>query len=105
MYYSVFIAKKFEKLVGLYLDDPIPLEVLNDKKPAIQSEKATLEVKLDKQAEIKKELSIQEASAILAKTPADVRQLSYEDQKILVRQLISKVVLKADTVQVHWRFT
>lgn len=98
------LYKKLEKLVGLYLDDSLPLEVLNQKKNNYQQEKDAIEAKLENMAENKKELSVKDATSILSKTPADIRSLSYDDQKLLVKQLISKITLTADTVRVYWRF-
>jgi len=100
----VVLDKKLEKLVGLYLDDMLPLNSLNTKKQAFNEEKETIEAKLVALDKNKKELSAAEAAGILAKTPANIRTLSYDDQKVLVKKLVSKITLTADTVRVYWRF-
>lgn len=96
--------KKLEKLVELYLDESLPLDVLNQKKEKIQNERSSLVAKLKELESDEKELSVHEAVKLLDKTPADIHTLDYKTQCSIVRQLISKIVITADTMQIYWRF-
>ena len=96
--------KKLERLVELYLDDSIPLDILNQKKEKNQAERDSLAAKLSALESNETELPVKDAISILANTPADIRTLDYKTQCSIVRQLISKIVITADTMQIYWRF-
>lgn len=98
------LDSKLEKLVNLYLDESLPLEVLDKKKAAIQKEKLAIEKKLDKAEEVKPELSKNETLQILKDLKGSITKLDYENQKIIVRQLIKKITLKGDEMLIEWRF-
>lgn len=99
------LDRKLEKLVHLYLDESLPLTVLNDRKEAIQKEKKAIEDKLASAETEKPELEKEEAAAILADLDGAIIGLDYESQKIIVRKLIKQITLKDDEMLIQWRFT
>lgn len=99
------LDKKLEKLVGLYLDENLPLEILNERKATIQKEKQAIAKKISKLEKKKPELKKSEAVHLLNDLKGVVLELDYEQQKTLVRQLIKRVVMFADEIKIEWRFT
>ncbi|RHH70125.1 MULTISPECIES: recombinase family protein [Vagococcus] len=98
------LDRKLEKLVSLYLDETLSLEMLNDKKELIQKEKTAIEGKLNKTNKQKPELKISEAADILKNLKGSILKLDYEKQKIIVRKLIKQITLKDDEMVIQWRF-
>ncbi|WCG06083.1 recombinase family protein (plasmid) [Vagococcus lutrae] len=98
------LDRKLEKLVNLYLDETLPLDVLNERKEAIQKEKKAIEKKLDGVEKEKPELEKSEALGILKSLKGSILALDYEKQKVIVRQLIKQITLKDDEMVIQWRF-
>lgn len=98
------LDRKLEKLVNLYLDETLPLDVLNERKETIQKEKKAIEQKLSKEDTKKPELEKGEALGILKGLKGSILRLDYEKQKVIVRQLIKKITLKDDEMLIQWRF-
>lgn len=98
------LDRKLEKLVNLYLDETLPLDVLNERKETIQNEKRAIEEKLAKDETKKPELEKGEALGILKSLKGSILRLDYEKQKVIVRQLIKQVTLKDDEMLIQWRF-
>lgn len=99
------LDRKLEKLVNLYLDETLPLDVLNERKEVIQKEKKAIEKKLDGVEKEKPELEKSEALGILKSLKGSILALDYEKQKVIVRQLIKQITLKDDEMVIQWRFT
>ena len=99
------LDRKLEKLVNLYLDETLPLDILNERKESIQKEKRAIEEKLAKDETNKPELEKGEALGILKSLKGSILRLDYEKQKIIVRKLIKQITLKDDEMLIQWRFT
>lgn len=93
-----------KKIVELYIDGGVPKEVLDSKRAKIQQEKDALEKKIEDLGINKSELSAQESKRILANVTTDIRELSYEEQKVIVRNLISKVYVYPNRINITWKF-
>lgn len=99
----VELDKKMEKLVGLYLDDNLSIDFLNNKKDEIQKEKNSIEEKLSQQ-HTESDLSADDAIDVLGNLNGSIFNKSYEVQKQIVRQLVKEIVLKDDETLIYWRF-
>lgn len=98
------LDRKLEKLVNLYLDETLPLDILNERKELIQKEKRAIEEKLAKDETNKPELEKGEALGILKSLKGSILRLDYEKQKVIVRQLIKQITIKDDEMVIQWRF-
>ena len=92
---------KLSKLNDLYLDDRIALDELRAKSKDFIKQRATLEEEIkkavtDKQAGQRKKIEkLLDASSVL--------DMSYDNQKIIVRELIDKVQVTSDKIVIRWK--
>lgn len=92
---------KLSKLNDLYLDDRITLDELRAKSADFIKQRATLEDEIkkavtDKQADQREKIEkLLDASSVL--------DMSYDNQKVIVRELIDKVQVTSDKVVIRWR--
>lgn len=93
-----------KKIVELYIDGGVPKEVLDSKRAKIQQEKNALEKRIEGLESNKTELSAKEGKRILANVTTDIREISYEEQKVIVRNLISKVYVYPNKINITWKF-
>lgn len=95
------LTLKISKLNDLYLDDRITLDELRAKSADFIKQRATLEEEIkkatsDKQANKKKKIEkLLDASSIL--------EMSYDNQKVIVRELIDKVQVTSDKIVIRWK--
>lgn len=95
------LTLKLSKLNDLYLDDRITLDELRAKSADFIKQRATLEEEIkkasnDKQAGKREKIEkLLDASSIL--------DMSYDNQKIIVRELIDKVQVTSDKIVIRWK--
>lgn len=95
------LTLKLSKLNDLYLDDRITLDELRTKSSDFIKQRTTLEEEIkkastDKQAGRKDKIEkLLDASSVL--------EMSYDDQKVIVRELIDKVQVTSDKVVIRWK--
>lgn len=92
---------KLSKLNDLYLDDRITLDELRTKSSDFIKQRTALEEEIkkastDKQAGRKDKIEkLLDASSVL--------EMSYDNQKVIVRELIDKVQVTSDKVVIRWK--
>lgn len=95
------LTVKLSKLNDLYLDDRITLDELRSKSPDFIKQRSALEEEIkkatsDKQAGRRKKIEkLLDASSVL--------EMSYDNQKVIVRELIDKVQVTSDKVVIRWK--
>lgn len=95
------LTLKLSKLNDLYLDDRITLDELRSKSADFIKQRATLEEEIkkatsDKQVSKKKKIEkLLDASSVL--------DMSYDNQKVIVRELIDKVQVTSDKIVINWK--
>ena len=95
------LTLKLSKLNDLYLDDRITLDELRAKSSDFIKQRAALEEEIkkastDKQAGKRKKIEkLLDASSVL--------DMSYDNQKVIVRELIDKVQVTSDKIVIRWK--
>lgn len=95
------LTLKLSKLNDLYLDDRITLDELRAKSSDFIKQRATLEEEIkkavtDKQAGKREKIEkLLDASSVL--------DMSYDNQKVIVRELIDKVQVTSDKIVIRWK--
>ena len=95
------LTLKLSKLNDLYLDDRITLDELRSKSADFIKQRATLEEEIkkavtDKQAGRKDKIEkLLDASSVL--------EMSDDNQKVIVRELIDKVQVTSDKIVIRWK--
>lgn len=95
------LTLKLSKLNDLYLDDRITLDELRTKSADFIKQRTALEEEIkkastDKQAGRKDKIEkLLDASSVL--------EMSYDNQKVIVRELIDKVQVTSDKVVIRWK--
>lgn len=95
------LTLKLSKLNDLYLDDRITLDELRSKSADFIKQRAMLEEEIkkastDKQAGQRKKIEkLLDASSVLG--------MSYDNQKVIVRELIDKVQVTSDKIVICWK--
>lgn len=95
------LSLKLSKLNDLYLDDRITLDELRSKSADFIKQRATLEEEIkkastDKQAGRKNKIEkLLDASSVL--------EMSYDNQKVIARELIDKVQVTSDKIVIRWK--
>ena len=95
------LTLKLSKLNDLYLDDRITLDELRTKSADFIKQRTALEEEIkkastDKQAGRKDKIEkLLDASSVL--------EISYDNQKVIVRELIDKVQVTSDKVVIRWK--
>lgn len=95
------LTLKLSRLNDLYLDDRITLDELRAKSEDFIKQRATLEAEIkkasnDKQAGKRKKIEkLLDASSVL--------DMSYDNQKVIVRELIDKVQVTSDKIVIRWK--
>lgn len=95
------LSKKLSRLNGLYIDDRITLEELQSKSSEFQSMRALLEKELENDPALKQEETKNTIKRELSK--GDISKMDYESQKAIVRALVKKVQVTADSIVIKWR--
>lgn len=95
------LTLKLSKLNDLYLDDRITLDELRSKSADFIKQRTALEDEIkkasnDKQAGQRKKIEkLLDASSVL--------EMSYDNQKVIVRELIDKVQVTSDKIVIRWK--
>lgn len=95
------LSLKLSKLNDLYLDDRITLDELRSKSDGFIKQRATLEDEIkktstDKQASRKDKIEkLLDASSVF--------DMSYDNQKVIVKELIDKVQVTSDKIVINWK--
>ena len=95
------LSLKLSKLNDLYLDDRITLDELRSKSADFIKQRTALEEEIkkastDKQAGRKDKIEkLLDASSVL--------DMSYDNQKVIVRELIDKVQVTSDKIVIRWK--
>ena len=95
------LSKKLSRLNDLYIDDRITLEELQSKSREFLSMRALLEKELEDDPALKQEETKNTIKQELSK--GDIYKMDYESQKTIVRALIRKVQVTADSIVIKWR--
>lgn len=95
------LSKKLSRLNDLYIDDRITLEELQSKSSEFQSMRALLEKELENDPALNQEEIKNTIKRELSK--GDISKMDYESQKAIVRALVKKVQVTADSIVIKWR--
>ena len=95
------LSKKLSRLNDLYIDDRITLEELQSKSSEFQSMRSLLEKELENDPALKQEETKNTIKRELSK--GDISKMDYESQKAIVRALIKKVQVTAESIVIKWR--
>lgn len=95
------LTKKISRLNDLYIDDRITLEELQAKSAEFLNMRALLEKELEDDPALKQEETKNTIKQSLSK--GDILKMDYEAQKDIIRALIKKVQVTADSIVIKWR--
>lgn len=95
------LSKKLSRLNDLYIDDRITLEELQSKSSEFLSMRSLLEKELENDPALKQEESKNTIKRELSK--GDISKMDYESQKAIVRALVKKVQVTAESIVIKWR--
>ena len=95
------LSKKISRLNDLYIDDRITLEELQAKSTDFTNMRALLEKELENDPALKQEETKNTIKHALDK--GDILKMDYEEQKAVVRALVKKVQVTADSIVIKWK--
>ncbi|MET3559315.1 site-specific DNA recombinase [Streptococcus rupicaprae] len=95
------LTKKISRLNDLYIDDRITLEELQKKSAEFTTMRTLLEEELENDPALKQQEKKEVMRKILG--AEDIFSMDYERQKIMVRGLINKVRVKAESIKIMWK--
>lgn len=95
------LTLKLSKLNDLYLDDRITLDELRSKSADFIKQRATLEDEIKKATSNKQEGQRKKIEKLL--DASSVLEMSYDNQKVIVRELIDKVQVTSDKIVIRWK--
>ena len=95
------LSKKLSRLNDLYIDDRITLEELQSKSSEFLNMRALLEKELENDLSLKQEEVKNTIQRELSK--GDISKMDYESQKAIVRALVKKVQVTAESIVIKWR--
>lgn len=95
------LTLKLSKLNDLYLDDRITLDELRAKSSDFIKQRATLEAEIKKASNDKKVGQREKIEKLL--DASSVLDMSYDNQKVIVRELIDKVQVTSDKIVIRWK--
>lgn len=95
------LSLKLSKLNDLYLDDRITLDELRSKSADFIKQRTTLEDEIKKATSDKQAGQRQKIEKLL--DASSVLEMSYDNQKVIVRELIDKVQVTSDKVVIRWK--
>lgn len=94
------ITKQMGKLSNLYLNDLLSMEEMQSKAKELQDAKRKLEAKLDQMNEKQDNTAIE----FIQKSTVNIKEESYEQQKIIVNAVIDKVHVTEEEMRIDWKF-
>lgn len=95
------LTLKLSKLNDLYLDDRITLDELRAKSSDFIKQRAALEEEIKKASNDKQAGQREKIEKLL--DASSVLDMSYDNQKVIVRELIDKVQVTSDKVVIRWK--
>lgn len=95
------LTLKLSKLNDLYLDDRITLDELRSKSSDFIKQRTALEEEIKKASTDKQAGQRQKIEKLL--DASSVLDMSYDNQKVIVRELIDKVQVTSDKVVIRWK--
>ena len=95
------LTAKISRLNDLYIDDRISLEELQKRSSDFMAERSALEKELDADTSLKAVERKKDIRRVL--DTKDIFTLDYEQQKAIVRALISKVRVTSETIVILWK--
>lgn len=95
------LTAKISRLNDLYIDDRISLEELQKRSSDFMAERTALEKELDADSSLKVVERKKDIRRVL--DTKDILTLDYEQQKAIVRALISKVRVTSETIVILWK--
>lgn len=95
------LSLKLSKLNDLYLDDRITLDELRSKSADFIKQRATLESEIKKASNDKQAGQREKIEKLL--DASSVLDMSYDNQKVIVRELIDKVQVTSDKIVIRWK--
>ena len=95
------LTLKLSKLNDLYLDDRITLDELRSKSSDFIKQRNALEEEIKKASNDKQAGQRQKIEKLL--DASSVLDMSYDNQKVIVRELIDKVQVTSDKVVIRWK--
>lgn len=95
------LPKQIERLVGLYVSGDVPLDIYENKKREIETERQAIQAKIDGVQKYDR-MQLDEVKRLL--DVKGISKLDYEVQKTLVRSLIKQVSLNGDDMTIRWVF-
>jgi site-specific DNA recombinase len=95
------LTLKLSKLNDLYLDDRITLDELKTKSADFIKQRTALEEEIKKASTDKQAGQREKVEKIL--DASSVLDMSYDNQKVIVRELIEKVQVTSDKIVIRWK--
>lgn len=95
------LTLKLSKLNDLYLDDRITLDELRAKSTDFIKQRATLEDEIKKALTDKQAGKREKIEKLL--DASNVLEMSYDNQKVIVRELVDKVQVTSDKIVIRWK--
>lgn len=95
------LTLKLSKLNDLYLDDRITLDELRSKSTDFIKQRTALEDEIKKASNDKQAGQRQKIEKLL--DASSVLDMSYDNQKVIVRELIDKVQVTSDKIVIRWK--
>ena len=95
------LTKKLGKLNVLYIDDLITLEDLKKKSQEFTTMRALLEAELENDPKLQQEERKKDIKKVLSK--GDILSMDYEEQKVVIRALVEKVLVTAESVKIQFK--
>lgn len=95
------LTLKLSKLNDLYLDDRITLDELRTKSADFIKQRSALEEEIKKASNDKQAGEREKIEKLL--DASSVLDMSYDNQKVIVRELIDKVQVTSDNIVIRWK--
>lgn len=95
------LTLKLSKLNDLYLDDRITLDELRTKSSDFIKQRSALEEEIKKASNDKQAGQREKLEKLL--DASSVFEMSYDNQKVIVRELIDKVQVTSDKIVIRWK--
>lgn len=95
------LTLKLSKLNDLYLDDRITLDELRTKSSDFIKQRSALEEEIKKASNDKQAGQREKIEKLL--DASSVLDMSYDNQKVIVRELIDKVQVTSDKIVIRWK--
>jgi site-specific recombinase len=95
------LTLKLSKLNDLYLDDRITLDELRTKSADFIKQRSSLEAEIKKASNDEQAGQREKIEKLL--DASSVLEMSYDNQKVIVRELIDKVQVTSDKVVIRWK--